>query len=62
MIKVIQALRPWTKTIVAAVGAVLVVLNESGMLTGEDWFTKVVAVATVLGVYQFANIPKEARA
>lgn len=57
--KYVHLIRPWAKAVVASLGAVLVVLNESGLLVDESWFTKAVVIATVLGVYQVKNVPKE---
>ena len=45
----------YAKAIVAAAGAALVVLNESGAFIDQPWFSSVVALATVAGVYRVPN-------
>lgn len=45
----------YAKALVAAAGAALVVLSESGLFVDSEWLTLAVAVATALGVYGVPN-------
>lgn len=45
----------YAKAIVAAVGAALLTLSESGVFVDKPWFQAVIAWATVFGVYRIRN-------
>ena len=53
-----KGLPKYAKTLIAAAGAALVVLNESGLFIDKPWFSGLVALATVAGVYTIRNRPK----
>lgn len=45
----------YAKAFVAAAGAAIIVLNESGVFADRPWFTMLVAAVTAAGVYQVRN-------
>ena len=52
---VLKGLPKYAKALIAAAGAALVVLNDSGLFIDKPWFSSLVALATVVGVYKIRN-------
>lgn len=56
----LEKLRPYSKSILAAVGAAAVAVQAAltdGGITADEWGAIVVAVLVALGVYQVRNSP-----